>query len=86
MTPGAKLILTPGPFLKPTVYRYTRQCYISNIDALGLVVCDKKIFKVVSIYLYVKHVTPAARPILTQCPDLNKLCISPLDNAAYQIS
>ena len=59
--------------------------HTKNIKALGLVVPDKKMCSV-SLYMPIIHVTPAWGYIWPQGQNLNKLGISLLNDATYQIS
>ena len=44
MSPGVGPFLTPGAWLAGFIKRTTICCYIQNMEALGLVVSEKKIF------------------------------------------
>ena len=57
-----------------------------NINSLGLLVPDKKIFHNFPILAYVKHVTPWAGHFWPKGYNLNKLGRGPQGDATYQIS
>ena len=59
MTPGAGPIWTPGPWLAGFIKRTTKHCYTQNMEALGFVVSEKKIF------LYFPKDAPGAGPVWT---------------------
>ena len=61
LTPGAWPNLTQGQFTMGT----TKHCYIQNIEALGLLVSEKKIFLVFPIVSLWRISTPGAWPNLT---------------------
>ena len=65
LTPGAGPFLTPGVLFQQQMKRTSRCCNTQNMKALGLVVSEKKIFKSLPIYFYVKLLTPGAGPFLT---------------------
>ena len=44
MTPGAGPFFSPGVWLAGFIKRTTKHCYIQNMEALGLVVLEEKIF------------------------------------------
>ena len=59
-TPGAGTVWTPGVRLAGFIMRTTIHCYKQNMEALGLVVSEKKIFYVLPI-----NTPPRAGPVWT---------------------
>ena len=54
LTLGAGPFLTPGGFFQQYIWRTSRCCYIPNMNALGFVVLEKKIFNSFPIYFNAK--------------------------------
>ena len=59
MIPGLGLFLTPGTWLAGFIKRTNTHCHIQNMEVLGLVVSEKKIF------LCFSHDAPGACPVWT---------------------
>ena len=87
VTPGAGHFSPPGHNLNKLGRGPLGDAIIPNIKAQCHMVSDKKIF---SCFFpkeaYVKHVTPGAGHFWPQGYNLNKLSISSLGDASYQIS
>ena len=62
------------------------QCFMQNIKALCFMVQEKQIFKVFTIYLYVKLICPGRGQFDPRGHDLSKLGRGPLGNATCKIS
>ena len=86
LTPGAWPNLTQGHELAQFIMGTTKHWYIQNIEALGLLVSEKKIFLVFLIVSLWRLSTPGAWPNLTPGHGWHNLCRGPLAIATYKIS
>ena len=79
-------LFSPGALFEQTWQSITRQCYIPNTKALGLVVSNKKIFCFLYICLF-KTLDPwGGTTLWPQGHNLNKLNKVSLGYATYQKS
>ena len=87
LTPRGMAKFDPGAWLAQFIMGTTKHCYIQNIEALDLLVSEKKflflVFPIVSLW---RLSTPGAWPNLTQGYGWHNLCRGPLAIATYKIS